>query len=295
MSGAWRAYWALTKPRVVVLIVFTAFVGMLLATPGLPPWRPVVLGLLGIWLAAAGAAAFNHLIERNIDARMARTCGRPLPRGAVDTRGALLFALALSAASMAVLALGVNGLTAVLTFATLIAYAVIYTVYLKRATPQNIVIGGLAGALPPLLGWTAVSGRVDAHALLPCLIIYVWTPPHFWALAVARREDYRRADIPMLPVTHGPALTRLHIVLYAVLLWVVSWLPWLSGMSGWPYLLVATALDLRFLQLAWRLYRRADDRLAMRTFRYSIVYLAALFAALLADHYLGVGRLPVPA
>jgi len=280
------SYFELTKPRVVALIVFTAVIGMLLATPGLPPLRESLLGTAGIWLAAASAAAINHLLDRRIDALMARTAGRPLPTGGLNGRQVLLFALALGALSMAILWFGVNPLTAVLTFASLIGYAVIYTAYLKRATPQNIVIGGLAGAAPPALGWTAVTGELHPHALLLVLIVFVWTPPHFWALAIFRRADYARADIPMLPVVYGVNYTRWHVLLYTVLLCVVTVLPWLTGMSGLFYLGGALVLGGGFLYYAIRLMKPPDELFAMKVFNYSIIYLMALFAFLLGDHYI---------
>ena len=287
---AWRQYWTLTKPRVVALIVFTALVGMFLAVPGLPPWRGEIFGLLGIWLAAASAAAINHLIDHRIDKLMARTANRPLATGALKPLQVLVFALVLGTASMAILILMVNLLTAALTFASLIGYAVVYTGYLKRATPQNIVIGGVAGAAPPLLGWAAVTNMTGtwdwAHALLLVLIIFVWTPPHFWALAIFRREDYARALIPMLPVTHGVTYTRWQILFYTVLLVEVTVLPVVFGMSGWFYLGGALVLGLVFLWYAWRLLDPPDEFFAMRVFNYSIVYLMALFAFLLIDHWL---------
>ena len=283
-------YWELTKPRVVALIVFTALVGMFLAVPGLPPWREAAFGLLGIWLAAASAAAINHLIDQRIDKLMARTANRPLATGALKPVQVLVFALILGAASMLILVTQVNTLTALLTFASLIGYAVIYTGYLKRATPQNIVIGGIAGAAPPLLGWAAVTGMTGewdwAHALLLVLIIFVWTPPHFWALAIFRREDYARALIPMLPVTHGVTYTRWQILFYTVLLVEVTVMPVLFGMSGWFYLGGALVLGSVFLWYAWRLLDPPDEFFAMRVFNYSVVYLMALFAFLLVDHWL---------
>ncbi len=284
----WRDYYALCKPRVVALLVFTAVVGMLLATPGVVPLGALLLGMAGIGLSAASAAAINHVVDQRADARMARTRHRPLPSGNLDTRQSLTFALAIGALGMFILAVFVNPLTAVLTFGSLIGYAVVYTMFLKRATPQNIVIGGAAGAMPPVLGWTAVTGELHAHALLLALIIFVWTPPHFWALAVHRRDDYARADIPMLPVTHGNAFTRLQIFLYTVLLTIATLLPFVVGMTGLPYLLAAAVLNAMFLHHAWRLMRGADPRQAMRTFMFSITYLMLLFAALLGDHYLGV-------
>ena len=279
-------FFELTKPRVVALIVFTALVGLLLAGPGMPPWRALVVGNLGVWLAASSAAAINHLLDQRIDALMSRTSARPLPSGNLSSRQVLAFALALGFASMALLVWQVNGLTAVLTFFSLIGYAVIYTVYLKRATPQNIVIGGAAGAAPPVLGWAAVTGTVDPHALLLFLIIFVWTPPHFWALAIFRRDDYSRAQVPMLPVTHGVVYTRWQILFYTILLVVVTVLPWLSGMSGLFYLGSAMILGGVFLYYAARLMRPPNELFAMQVFNYSIIYLMALFAALLIDHWL---------
>ncbi|THD12513.1 protoheme IX farnesyltransferase [Pseudofulvimonas gallinarii] len=279
-------YLELTKPKVVALLVFTAVVGMLLAVPGLPPWQPVVWGTIGIGLAAGSAAAINHLLDRRIDAVMARTLHRPLPSGHLGTRQVLTFAITLGVIAMLVLVFLVNLLTAVLTFASLIGYAVIYTAYLKRATPQNIVIGGAAGAAPPVLGWVAVTGEVHAHALLLFLIVFVWTPPHFWALALYRREDYARADIPMLPVIYGETFTRWHVLFYTVLLVIVTVLPWLTGMSGLFYLGGALVLGAGFLYYAVRLLDPPNEQFAMQTFGYSIVYLMALFAFLLLDHYL---------
>jgi protoheme IX farnesyltransferase len=284
--GHWRAYLALCKPKVVGLLVFTAIVGMLLAVPGMVPLQPLVLGTLGIALASAAAAALNHVVDREADARMKRTDRRPLPTGALDTRRSIGFAAVLAGLGMFTLAAGVNVLTAVLTFAAMIGYAVIYTLYLKRATPQNIVIGGAAGAMPPVLGWTAVTGELHPHALLLFLIVFVWTPPHFWALALHKRDEYASVDIPMLPVTHGEDLTRLHTWLYTVLLFVVTLLPYLVGMAGPIYLLGAVGFGARFLQHAWRLWRHAPSGQAIRTFLFSITYLMGLFAALLVDHYL---------
>ena len=288
-APAWRQYWTLTKPRVVALIVFTAVIGMFLAVPGLPPLREAVFGTLGIWLAAASAAAINHLIDQRIDKVMVRTAQRPLATGALRPVQVLVFALLLGIASMLVLALLVNPLTALLTFAGLIGYAVVYTGWLKRATPQNIVIGGIAGAAPPLLGWAAVTGmqgdRDWEYALLLVLIIFVWTPPHFWALAIFRREDYARALVPMLPVTHGVTYTRWQILFYTVLLVEVTVLPVVFGMSGFFYLGGALVLGSVFLWYAWRLLNPPDEFFAMRVFNYSIVYLMALFAFLLVDHW----------
>ncbi|KAF1712157.1 protoheme IX farnesyltransferase [Pseudoxanthomonas kalamensis DSM 18571] len=290
MKGGFGQYWALTKPRVVALIVFTALVGMFLAVPGLPPLRETVFGLLGIWLAAASAAAINHLIDQRIDRLMARTADRPLATGALKPAQVLAFAIFLGALSMAILVGLVNTVTALLTFASLIGYAIVYTGYLKRATPQNIVIGGIAGAAPPLLGWAAVTGMRGqwdwAHALLLVLIIFVWTPPHFWALAIFRRDDYARALVPMLPVTHGVEYTRWQILLYTGLLLAVTLLPYVVGMSGGFYLGGALVLGLVFLWHAWRLLDPPDEFFAMRVFHYSVVYLMALFAFLLLDHWL---------
>jgi len=276
----------LTKPRVVALLVFTAVIGMFLAVPGLPPWRPALFGALGIWLAASSAAAINHLLDRRIDALMARTAHRPLPTGGLTTTQVLVFALVLGALSMALLVWQVNVLTAWLTFASLIGYAVVYTGFLKRATPQNIVIGGAAGAAPPVLGWAAISGTVDPHALLLFLIIFLWTPPHFWALAIFRRDDYARALIPMLPVIYGVTYTRWQILFYTILLLVVSLLPWITGMTGLFYLGGALVLGGVFLYYAIRLMDPPDELFAMEVFKYSIWYLMALFAFLLLDHWL---------
>lgn len=286
MSIKAREYWALTKPRVVALIVFTALVGMFLAVPGLPPLRQTLFGLLGIWLAAASAAAINHLIDQRIDRVMARTSQRPLATGALNGTQVLTFAIALGALSMAILVSMVNPLCAALTFASLIGYAIVYTGWLKRATPQNIVIGGIAGAAPPALGWSAVTGTLDPHALLLVLIVFVWTPPHFWALAIFRREDYARALVPMLPVTHGVTYTRQQILLYTVLLVVATVLPWATGMSGLFYLGGGLVLGAMFVWYAWRLLDPPDELYAMQVFNYSIVYLMALFAFLLLDHWL---------
>ena len=286
VSGRARDYFALTKPKVVSLIMFTAIVGMFLAVPGFPPPGALVWGTIGIALAASSAAAINHVLDARIDAEMARTRMRPLPRGTVSEAYALSFAFVLGAGSMLVLALLVNALTAVLTFFSIIGYAVVYTVWLKRATPQNIVIGGAAGAAPPVLGWTAVTGSVDPNALLLFLIIFAWTPPHFWALAIARREEYARVGIPMLPVTHGVAYTKQFIWYYTVLLSVITVLPFLTGMAGFFYLAVALTLDAIFLHKAWELRQSERADLPMRAFRFSINYLALLFAALLLDHYL---------
>jgi protoheme IX farnesyltransferase len=291
---AYGQYWQLTKPRVVALIVFTALVGMFLAVPGLPPLRETLFGLLGIWLAAASAAAINHLIDQRIDRVMVRTAHRPLATGTLTSAKVLAFAVFLGAASMTILIALVNPLTAALTFASLIGYAIVYTGWLKRATPQNIVIGGIAGAAPPLLGWAAVTGRMDPHALLLVLIIFVWTPPHFWALAIFRRDDYARALIPMLPVTHGVVYTRWQILFYTVLLVLATVLPWITGMSGLFYLGGALVLGAVFLWYAWKLLDPPDELFAMKVFNYSIVYLMALFAFLLIDHWLLPFLQPTP-
>lgn len=282
---SWRNYYELCKPRVVALIVFTAIVGMLLAVPGWPPLLKVIYSTLGIGLAAASAAAINHFIDQKADAEMARTQHRPLPKGALNSRHVLLFAAAIGFIAMLLLIFLINALTAFLTFLSLIGYAVIYTVYLKRLTPQNIVIGGIAGAAPPLLGWTAMTGEIHHHALLLVLIIFVWTPPHFWALAIARRDEYAKVQIPMLPVTHGVEFTRLQILLYTILLLITTLLPYLTGMSGLIYLLTALITGLGFLYYAVQMMRKKDNKTAMHTFGYSIVYLMLIFAALLIDHY----------
>ena len=282
--AAWQAYVEVTKPRVVALMAFTVLVGMLLATHGPLPLPVLLFGTLGIALMAAAAAAVNHLVDRRIDALMTRTRHRPLPRGLLSGAQVLAFAALLGAAGMALLLYFTNPLCAALTLASLLGYAVVYTMYLKRATPQNIVIGGAAGAAPPLLGWVAVTGQVDPGALLLFLIILVWTPPHFWALAIHRRDDYAKAGIPMLPVTHGIPFTQRRVLQYTVALWPLTLLPFAIGMSGWPYLVGAALLSGRFTWQAWRLSR--DVHQAWRTFRFSIVHLFGLFALLLADHYL---------
>ena len=295
LAGATRAHWRdyleLCKPRVVALMMMTTVIGMCLATPGAVPWTALVFGNLGIALCAASAAAINHVVDQRIDAVMARTRNRPIAQGRVSQRGAIAFAAAIGILGQAVLALLVNPLTAWLTLASLIGYALIYTVYLKRATPQNIVIGGLAGAAPPLLGWTSVTGEIHGYGLLLVLIIFAWTPPHFWALAIARKEEYAKVDIPMLPVTHGVRHTALHIFLYTAILFAVTLLPFATGMSGPLYLLGAVVLGLGFLYWAVAVMRGRDPRAPMDTFRYSIVYLMALFLIMLVDHYL----FPVPA
>ena len=287
-AAHWRDYLGVCKLKVVLLIVFTALVGMFLAVPGMVPWQPLVFGTLGIGLAAASAAAINHVVDQHVDVLMKRTADRPVASGNLTGRNCLVFALLIGALAMWILVQFVNTLTAVLTFASLIGYAVVYTLYLKRATPQNIVIGGAAGAAPPVLGWTAVTGSVDPNALLLFLIIFVWTPPHFWALAIHRRNEYAKADIPMLPVTHGVKFTQLQVLLYTILLVVVTVLPFVTGMSGLLYLAGALALGAGFLYHAIALMRDDSDKQAMKTFGYSITYLMALFAFLLVDHYLPI-------
>lgn len=282
---AWRRYYDLTKPKVVALILFTTLVGMLLATPGMVPLPSLVFGLLGIGMAAAAGAALNHVVDQRIDAVMERTRNRPLPSGDMDTPHALGFALGLAALAMFLLTTFVNPLTAVLTFAAFIGYAVIYTMYLKRRTPQNIVWGGLAGAAPPLLGWVAITGELSSHGFLLMLLIFIWTPPHFWALAIRRREEYAKAGIPMLPVTHGVDFTKQQILIYTLLLLVVSLMPFIVHMSGLLYLAGAVILGVGFVYRALRLWVSDDDSLAMGAFGYSIFYLTALFAVLLVDHY----------
>ena len=281
-----RQFFALTKPRVVSLIVFTAVIGMFMAAPGMPPLSALVFGTIGIALVAGAAAAINCLVEQKIDAVMARTRARPLPRGELSSLQTLVFASIVGSAGLLVLYLKVNALTMWLTLVTFVGYAVVYTVLLKPATPQNIVIGGASGAMPPVLGWAAVANDVAPEALLLFLIIFVWTPPHFWSLALYRAQEYAKAGLPMLPVTHGGKYTRLQIVLYTLALFAVTLLPFAVRMSGWIYLAAAVALGAVFIAYAVALYRNYSDALARRTFRYSIVYLAALFSALLVDHYL---------
>ncbi len=285
IDAPWSAYLQLCKLKVVGHIVFTAVVGMFLAVPGMVPLPVVFYGALGIGLAAASAAALNHYLDRELDAEMPRTRARPLPTGQLSPTHVMIFALTLGTLSMLILVLFVNTLTALLTFLSLIGYAIVYTVYLKHATPQNIVIGGAAGAAPPVLGWCAATGQVHPHALLLFLIIFVWTPPHFWAYAIAKRQDYAKANIPMLPVTHGVEFTQLHVLLYTILLVVVSLLPYLTGMSGAIYLLGAVVFGAGFLYHAIRLKKAAHNRIAMKTFAYSLVYLIGIFSSLLLDHY----------
>jgi protoheme IX farnesyltransferase len=282
----WRSFYELTKPRVVMLIVFTSIVGTLLAVPGIPPLDALIFGNLGIALAASSAAVINHVLDERIDAQMSRTKRRPLPTGKLSARAALMFSAALCVASMLILVVLVNTLTAVLTFASLIGYAVIYTVWLKRATSQNIVIGGAAGAAPPVLGWAAVTNSIDPNALLLFLIVFVWTPPHFWALAIARKDEYAKVGIPMLPVTHGIPFTRLQVVLYTLLLTAVTLMPFVTGMSGLIYLAVALVLNGMFIWHAFAMKLTERAHLPMKVFRFSITYLMWLFGALLVDHYL---------
>ena len=283
---SWSQYYQLTKPKVVFLIVFTAMVGMLLAADGTVPIKIFVFGLLGIGLAAASGAAINHVVDEHIDRIMERTRNRPVASGELTQKKALVFALSIGVLGILLLVLFVNLLTAILTFFSLVGYALIYTMYLKRATPQNIVLGGAAGAAPPLLGWTAVTGHVETEALLLFLIIFIWPPPHFWALAIRRREEYAKADIPMLPVTHGVEFTKIQILLYTILLFIVTLMPFIIQMSGLIYLAGAIALGVGFLFYAIKLYRdKEPDVIAMKTFGYSIFYLSLLFGFLLLDHY----------
>ncbi len=288
VTTGWRQYYELTKPKVVGLIIFTALVGMLLSTPGPVPLDKMVFGLIGIALAAASGAAFNHILDQRIDAVMERTWNRPFPRGLMDNPRAILFAVGLASMSTLILVSLVNPLTALLTFGALIGYSVLYTVFLKRSTPQNIVWGGLAGAAPPLLGWTAVTGEIHRDALLLMLIIFVWTPPHFWSLAIERREEYANAGLPMLPVTHGIYFTKFQILIYTFMLFSVSLLPFATKMSGMIYLVGAVSLGLGFVYHARLLFCSQEDKYAIRTFRYSIIYLSLLFSFLLCDHYLEI-------
>jgi protoheme IX farnesyltransferase len=285
-SYRFRQFYALTKPRVVQLIVFCAVIGMFLAVPGLPDWRPALAGTVGIWLVASAAAAFNCLVEQKIDARMQRTSWRPTAKGELTNTQTLTFSAVLCVAGSALLYFMVNPLTMWLTFATFIGYAVVYTVILKPMTPQNIVIGGASGAMPPVLGWAAIRGDVGPEALMLCLIIFLWTPPHFWALALYRAEDYRKSGLPMLPITHGSEFTRLHVLLYTLVLFAATLLPFVFGMSGVIYLVAAVILGAGFTGYAFALWRNYSDQLARRTFRFSLIHLSLLFAALLVDHYL---------
>ena len=288
-TSRWSQFYALTKPRVVQLIVFCALIGMVLAVPGLPGWTHVKLALLaclGIWLVAGAAAAFNCIVEQHIDARMRRTAWRPTAKGQLSNVQTLLFSSVLCTLGSVVLYVWVNPLTMWLTFATFVGYAVIYTVVLKPLTPQNIVIGGASGAMPPVLGWAAMTGEVGPEALILFLIIFLWTPPHFWALALYRVEDYRKSGLPMLPVTHGNEFTRLQILLYTVVLFAACLMPFVFRMSGWFYLLTATVLSLMFCYYGWALWREYSDALARKTFRFSLIHLSLLFAAFLIDHYI---------
>ncbi len=282
----WEDYLELTKPRVVALMILTAIIGMCMAVPGLVPWQPMVLGNLGIALCAGAAAAINHIVDERIDQKMARTEKRPVATGRISQRNAMVFATLLALLGVVILVVWINTLTAVLTVASLIGYAFIYTMFLKRATPQNIVIGGLAGAAPPLLGWTAVTGDIHGHALLLVLIIFAWTPPHFWALAIHRREEYALVGIPMLPVTHGVKFTALHILLYTIIMFLITLLPFATGLSGWLYLAGAVVLGGVFLYWSIEIVRGHNERAPMETFKYSITYLLALFVIMLLDHWL---------
>ncbi|WOJ92500.1 heme o synthase [Congregibacter variabilis] len=289
--ASWRDYKELTKPGVVALLILTSVIGMCMAVPGWVPLDVLVLGNLGIAFCAAAAAAVNHVVDQQIDQKMARTRNRPLAKGRVSNRNAIIFALALGVAGMAILLIWINALTAWLTFASLVGYAFIYTLFLKRATPQNIVIGGLAGAAPPLLGWTAVTGEIHGHALLLVLIIFAWTPPHFWALAIHRREEYALVDIPMLPVTHGVRFTQLHIILYTIIMFLITLMPFATRLSSWLYLAGAVVLGLRFFYWSIEIWREKNPKAPIYAFKYSITYLMLLFLIMLLDHYL----LPLPA
>jgi protoheme IX farnesyltransferase len=289
MPLRWQQFNALTKPRVIQLIVFCALIGMVLAVPGVPSWADVQLGAiacLGIWFVSGAAAAFNCIVEKAIDARMKRTSWRPTAKGELSDRDTLLFSAVLCLLGSAILYIWVNPLTMWLTFATFVGYAIIYTVILKPLTPQNIVIGGASGAMPPVLGWAAMTGEVSPESLILCLIIFLWTPPHFWALALYRVEDYRKSGLPMLPVTHGNEFTRLQILLYTFVLLAACLMPFVYRMSGWFYLVSATILSVIFCAYAWALWRNYSDELARKTFRFSLYHLSLLFAALLIDHYL---------
>lgn len=285
-SVSWRDYYEMCKPRVVMLMILTSMVGMFLAVPGMVPLDILILGNLGIALVAGSGAVVNHLIDHRVDSLMKRTHNRPIPQGRVDQKQAAIFAAAIGVTGMAIMLLWVNALSAWLTLASFIGYAFIYTGYLKRATPQNIVIGGLSGAMPPLLGWSAVTGTIEPGALILVLIIFAWTPPHFWALAIHRKDEYAKTGIPMLPVTHGEYVTKVHIILYTVIMFLITLLPYLTGMSGPIYLLAAVVLGIGFLTWSLLLMYRPRPSTAMDTFRYSIVYLMVLFIVLLTDHYL---------
>jgi protoheme IX farnesyltransferase len=282
----WPDFLELTKPRVVALMLITAVIGMCMAVPGFVPWQPLVLGNIGIAFCAGAAAAINHVVDERIDQKMSRTTNRPVAQGRVSQSEAIVFAALLAILGAALLAVTVNVLTAVLTLASLVGYAFIYTMFLKRATPQNIVIGGLAGAAPPLLGWTAVTGEIHAHGLLLVLIIFAWTPPHFWALAIHRKEEYAAVGIPMLPVTHGNRFTALHILLYTILMFLITLLPYITLLSGWIYAVAATLLGLRFLYWSIEILREKNPDAPMATFKFSITYLMVLFIAMLADHWI---------
>ena len=286
MLARWPDFLELTKPRVVALMLITAVIGMCMAVPGFVPWQPLVLGNIGIAFCAGAAAAINHVVDERIDQKMSRTTNRPVAQGRVSQSEAIVFATLLAILGTALLATTVNVLTAVLTVASLVGYAFIYTMFLKRATPQNIVIGGLAGAAPPLLGWTAVTGEIHAHGLLLVLIIFAWTPPHFWALAIHRKEEYAAVGIPMLPVTHGNRFTALHILLYTILMFLITLLPYITLLSGWIYAVVATLLGLRFLYWSIEILREKNPDAPMATFKFSITYLMVLFIAMLADHWI---------
>jgi len=289
-SASWRDYYELCKPSVVMLMILTSVIGMLLAVPGMVPLDVLLIGNLGIALCAGSAAAVNHLVDRHVDQKMARTFNRPIAKGRVEPMQAVIFAATIGTLGLTLLVVFINTLTAMLTLVSLLGYAVVYTLFLKRATPQNIVIGGIAGAAPPLLGWTAVTGEIHGHALLLVLIIFAWTPPHFWALAVHRKDEYAKADIPMLPVTHGEQYTKVHILLYTIILVLVSLLPYITGMLNWLYLLGASVLGAGFLYWSLAMLWSKKPSVGMDTFKYSIVYLMALFVIMLLDHYL----LPVP-
>ena len=286
MLARWPDFLELTKPRVVALMLITAVIGMCMAVPGFVPWQPLVLGNIGIAFCAGAAAAINHVVDERIDQKMSRTTNRPVAQGRVSQSEAIAFATLLAILGTALLATTVNVLTAVLTVASLVGYAFIYTMFLKRATPQNIVIGGLAGAAPPLLGWTAVTGEIHAHGLLLVLIIFAWTPPHFWALAIHRKEEYAAVGIPMLPVTHGNRFTALHILLYTILMFLITLLPYITLLSGWIYAVAATLLGLRFLYWSIEILREKNPDAPMATFKFSITYLMVLFIAMLADHWI---------
>ena len=286
LLARWPDFLELTKPRVVALMLITAVIGMCMAVPGFVPWQPLVLGNIGIAFCAGAAAAINHVVDERIDQKMSRTTNRPVAQGRVSQSEAIAFAAVLAFLGAALLAITINVLTAVLTVASLVGYAFIYTMFLKRATPQNIVIGGLAGAAPPLLGWTAVTGEIHAHGLLLVLIIFAWTPPHFWALAIHRKEEYAAVGIPMLPVTHGNRFTALHILLYTILMILITLLPYITLLSGWIYAIAATLLGLRFLYWSIEILREKNPDAPMATFKFSITYLMVLFIAMLADHWI---------